>query len=1164
MIPILFEKNATVFTANGIGRLTDAKSCVVTEERNGLYELEMTYPITGIRYEELAEERIILAEPFQNGEYQPFRIYRISRPLRGMVTVNAEHISYLLNKIVVMPFTASSCADAMSKIRQYAANNCPFTFGTDKDVNGTMTVSIPKAVRPFLGGESGSILDVYGTGEYEFDRFGVFLHTHRGQDNGVTLRYGKNITDLLRETDLSNVYTGIVPYWAGSDGEVVTLTEGVVYSSHRSAFAYDIIKPVDFSGEWESAPSESQLRTRAQNYVTNNEGWEIADNITVSFVQLSQSPEYANLAVLEQVHLCDTVSVVYEALGVETSSKVIRTEYNVLQGKYIEIELGTARNTLAQTVTEGISTEIAQASQQSAALLDYQLKLLKGALGGNVIVNTDADGKPYEILIINGSTLETSNKILRMNYAGIGFGTSYNDITTLWTIDGSFTASFIETWILSANQLLAGTIRDKSTNSNYWDLETGDFQLQPSVRVGNSTIASVADTEAAQQKAQDYADDAVSTLRKVVNKKVTTYYQAAQPAIADSVTGDLWIDTDDGNSLHRFNGTAWVDVDNANIQQALSDAADAQSTADAKIVTYAQPGQPTGATVGDLWIDTDDKNKLYRWNGTAWVDYRDGTITDAEQAAKNYAKRLVDDLAAVVDGKVTTYYQAASPAASDSVVGDLWIDTDDGNSLHRFDGTNWVAVDNADIAKALQDAADAQSTADSKIVTFAQTTQPATSVSSVGDLWIDTDDNNKLYRFNGTNWVAYRDGQISLSEQAAKDFAQGLVNDLTEVVDGKITTYYQGGQPSNPNAGDLWINTTGNRNTLYRYDGTSWTQVDNAGIAEAITAAQNAYNLADGKIVTYAQPTQPTSAQLGDMWIDTTNNANTLYRYDGTQWVAYHDAEIAAAEASAKRYTDTALNNYDQNVLDQQAVFNKLTNNGDITGIYMENGQLYVNATYIKSGTLTLGGANNQNGTMIVYDASGNEIGHWTNAGIYVKNGEIYQEQFVDESVGTAWLRIQSTEITGGYTALNHTALIDLQDWQWVTDTSTGEQVKEGVLNLKCQNGSVAITPDDGFYAQAPKEISIASGTGASMSYMDLSTGTLYNAVAVAAQGVAIVGNSTPIILSSSSGIQLNGSIRTNGYTGMTNTRVGWRHDANGALQYCSIVNGLLTNVGFY
>ena len=237
----------------------------------------------------------------------------------------------------------------------------------------------------------------------------------------------------------------------------------------------------------------------------------------------------------------------------------------------------------------------------------------------------------------------------------------------------------------------------------------------------------------------------------------------------------------------------------------------------------------------------------------------------------------------------------------------------------------------------------------------------------------------------------------------------------------------------------------------------------------------------------------------------------------------------------------------DGNVISSGAGTIKLNGNVVFTNDLSGSGTTTVNGSRIHGGTLSLGGASNGNGQLYVYDASNNEIGHWNNTGIYIKNGEIYQEKYVDSDVKNAWLRIQSTEITGGYTGLNHTAMVDLQDWQWVTDTGTGQQRKEGVLNLKCTNGSVAITPDHGVYIQAPKEINALSEAGVVIGHTDLSTGQLDVAVAVAPGGLALVTNSNGLIV--------NG-VRTTTYYNTNFSPTG-----EGVPRHCDIINGLICNL---
>lgn len=473
MIPILYEGTESTFTSNGLGRLSDAVSCKVTEERNGIYELEMTYPITGIHFSDIKEGRIILAQPHDGGLTEPFDIYRIEKPINGICTIRAEHISYRLNGITVMPFTAGTIQELFSTIPSKSATTNPFSFTTDLTSTVGYTVAIPTAIREMLGGYSDSVLDVYGTGDLEFSRFNVILHQNRGSDNGVTLRYGKNITDIKDVIDMTEVYTGIVPFW--TDGEsVVTLPEKAIMSTHASDYPFYIVKPVDLSGDFAEAPSESDLRSAANTYITSNEGWKLNNNITVSFVALWNTEEYKHIAALERVQMCDVVHVLYEPLGIDFTTKVVRTDYNVLQERYNAITLGGTYYSL-NTYFDG---EIGTAEQEQTSHMEKAIaratKLIQGGLGGHVVFNTNADGEPQEILIMDTDDISTAVNVIRMNLNGIGFSTSgYNGpFRTAWTIDGHFVADFIDTGTLNADIIKAGVLQDENANTTF-NLVTG-------------------------------------------------------------------------------------------------------------------------------------------------------------------------------------------------------------------------------------------------------------------------------------------------------------------------------------------------------------------------------------------------------------------------------------------------------------------------------------------------------------------------------------------------------------------------------------------------------------------------------------------------------------------------------------------------------------------
>ena len=128
MKPILFPEVQKDFSTNGLGRLPDAISCKVTEERNGQYELHMEYPIDGQLMEEIKYSRIIYATPADGKRPQPFRIYRITKPLSGVVEIDAEHISYQMSHIPVMPFTATGMDPAFEGLKTNSAEDNPFTI----------------------------------------------------------------------------------------------------------------------------------------------------------------------------------------------------------------------------------------------------------------------------------------------------------------------------------------------------------------------------------------------------------------------------------------------------------------------------------------------------------------------------------------------------------------------------------------------------------------------------------------------------------------------------------------------------------------------------------------------------------------------------------------------------------------------------------------------------------------------------------------------------------------------------------------------------------------------------------------------------------------------------------------------------------------------------
>ena len=541
MKPILYPAGETEFVSNGLGRLSDAVSCKVVEERNGQYELELQYPVTGIHYADIMEERIICARHDDTEDVQPFRIYKITRPMNGIVTVNARHITYQLSKVVAMPFTADTCADALQGLMDNAEGDCPFSVWTDKALNISFSVTQPATVRSLLGGVAGSILDVYGPGEFEWDRFTVKFHSSRGVNAGVMIRYGKDLTDVKKTTDTSNIWTGIVPFWIGlNDNEeetLVTLPEKVIYAENKDDYVYRMVTPVDMSSYFLQRPTEEQLRSRAESYVRANAETGIPATIEISFVALWQTEEYKNIAPLQKLRLCDTVMVYHRGLGIENRAKIVSVTYDVLLERYETMTVGDVRTSLTDTM-RAISAEINKDNPTVSAIknaISHATSTLSGGLGGNVIINTNADGQPVEILAMNTADITSATYILRLSKEGISVSTTgyTGPFVTVMQLSGGIDSEFLR-GILDAALIKKGLLADKASNVS-WNMVTGAFKGK-SMEIEALTSESVT-TESLKSDQTDAGELTATTVEaeSMEADSVDADVVGAQTVIAESV-----------------------------------------------------------------------------------------------------------------------------------------------------------------------------------------------------------------------------------------------------------------------------------------------------------------------------------------------------------------------------------------------------------------------------------------------------------------------------------------------------------------------------------------------------------------------------------------------------------------------------------------------------
>ena len=442
MIPVLFDADTTVFDSNGIGKLSSAEDCTVIEAMNSKYELELKYHVKGIHFGQIQQRAIILAQPAPGEDLQPFRVYRITKPLNSRVTVYAKHLAYDNVGITTDPFSVAGANSALKAMKNNVSVTCPFEFTTDIENTTTiMTSKVPTDIWTLLGNSTGSMLDVFG-GEYLFDGYNVSLLKRRGQDRGVTLRYGKNLTTLEQDENIANCYTAVHPYWYNSDGEFLQLSERVVNCDGN--YGYTRVMPLDLSKVWKEKPTEAQMSDYTAQYIIDNDIGKPKTSWKISYVQLEQTEEYKGRGVLEKVLLGDTVSIEYTELGISTQARVNEVRYKPLLGRYESISLGDVKPNMASTIAGKPSKSYADKAAQSAVDAQTQKQIFCKLTNGGQIqgIFMGDDGKIY----------------LNITYA----------------VTGTLDAKVLNVINLAAESMTSGKLIAKNGMS-YFDLDSGKF-----------------------------------------------------------------------------------------------------------------------------------------------------------------------------------------------------------------------------------------------------------------------------------------------------------------------------------------------------------------------------------------------------------------------------------------------------------------------------------------------------------------------------------------------------------------------------------------------------------------------------------------------------------------------------------------------------------------
>lgn len=479
MIPILYRADGSC-----VGPLTDCTRCYTTQERNGLYEAEIDYPMSSPLFSEISDGCYCMVKTDDVAEPQKMTIYGQTKPLYGITTLKCEHWRYQLNNVPVARgrYTGTPAA-VLGSMAVSVDSTTDFTFWSDISAVKTIDVPVPTTLGKLLAGQEGSILDTFG-GEYEFNNSTVKLHHSRGLTRATEIRYAKNLTGFTCEKDTSRTYTHVYPYYYSEvDNAYVELQSKTITLSGADSLPFKRCYMLDLSASFDNTPTAAQLEAKTQSFINANQLDTISYSYQVSFVPLWQTTEYKNISALERCSLCDTVPVIHDKAGERVRAKIIRTVYDGLAERYVNMELGNSVSSFAQTVAQNlqqIDGRINKAKSFLQIVVRQATATITGNRGGYVVLyDSNGDGEPDEILIMDTPSILTAVHVWRWNVSGLGYsdhgyGGPY---TTAITMQGSINADFVTTGTLLADLIKAGIISDVSGNVAI-DMANGAFTMQ--------------------------------------------------------------------------------------------------------------------------------------------------------------------------------------------------------------------------------------------------------------------------------------------------------------------------------------------------------------------------------------------------------------------------------------------------------------------------------------------------------------------------------------------------------------------------------------------------------------------------------------------------------------------------------------------------------------
>ena len=804
------------------------------------------------RWKYLVEDAVIKAPSF-NGE-QLFRISEIEKSDSGVDALAYPIFLDARNEIFLTDVRPTNVSGQQC-LNLLLEQNGKYTASSNISRTATAYYEYMNVIEALNGNKENAFVNRWG-GEILYDNYKVIINERIGGDYGVEIRYGKNIktNGLKEEIDMTDVVTRIYPksfngHRMSNKGYVDSPMISKYSTIKCTTLTFENIKMrSDLQGEEEVEKGaiicDTQAELDAELTKKCKEQFELGldkPKITIDadMILLQNTEEYKDYKILESVSLGDTIRCKHNKLGIVTNARVISLEYDCLLDRVTSVKLGDFKKNYFNDVTDNVN-KIESVITPEGGLMADKVEGILNAMKTQLKYQKDVAQK-QDVRAILFEDLDTESP----TYGAMCLGTQGFQISNKRTADGRDwdwkTAGTAHGF--NADIVVTGTLTDK-TGQNYWNLDTGDFQL---VGTGGDQTNWQDKIDQAEQNAIDVSIDAA-------NKALINY--------ANTMKADM-------NTL--------------------------QKQVDGQVEDWYYDYEPTPNNVPASNWSTEEDKKKHEGDRFFWK-------------TKGYAYRWMKD-------------------------GNTW---------------KWVLLQDTDITKALQEAANAKDIADGKRRTFI--TEP-TPPYDVGDLWMNGIDVLTCTNPRFTGGYFYQGDWKKLNQYTDNGYVDNLISDLEKQIDGKIQTYSQATDPSRDwnttelkkqHAGDIWYDT--NNKKTKRWNGNAWQDLTDKD-------AQDAMQLVQKKAQVFS--TTPTIPYYkDDLWFNgkdiltcvTTRTSGYFSSYDWQKKNSYTD-DTTAGEALENSKNPNQF-------LTHQQVFNKLTNNGAIKGIFMRNGQLYINGSYIQADSI--------------------------------------------------------------------------------------------------------------------------------------------------------------------------------------------------------------------